>query len=345
MRVGSSLLSLVLASLAPAVGGQQAATGLLSDVVFDRYSPLTSNTELVRRLLSPLAGAQIEANLESSKQRLIEQSIDLSAERFVIYVPARAPPAGYGLLVFLPPWQDARVPSGWQSVLDDYGMIFVSAARSGNEENVLARREPLALLAAVNVMQRYAVDPAHVYVGGFSGGSRIALRLAMAYPDLFHGALLDAGSDPLGDPAVGGPPLPPRELFERFQESTRIVYLTGERDTGHLAMDTSSLKSLRDWCVFNVESQTIVDAAHAAASPGAFAAALHALVGPLGSSPAKLSACRAGIDQRLDARLQQVEFLIAAGKRDEAHKLLTGIDLHFGGLAAPRSLELLKKLQ
>jgi dienelactone hydrolase len=341
-----SVLSVVLLSLAPPPArGQQAATGLLNDVVFDHYSPLTSNTELVRRLLSPLAAAQIAANLEGSKQRLVEQSIDLSTEKFVVYVPARAPPSGYRLLVFLPPWQDARVPSGWEGVLDDYGTIFVSAARSGNEENVLARREPLALLAAVNLMQRYTVDAAHVYIGGFSGGARIALRLALAYPDLFHGALLDAGSDPLGDPAAGGPPLPPRELLERFQESTRIVYVTGERDTAHLAMDTSSLKSLRGWCIFNVESQTIAGAGHAIATPAALAAALHALLGPLGAGPARLSACRAGIDRDLAAQLGRVESLTAAGKRDEARKLLTGIDLRFGGLAAPRSLELLSKLQ
>lgn len=58
------------------------------------------------------------------------------------------PPHGFALLVFVPPWQDARLPPEWAKVLDRYGAIFVSAARSGNDENVLGRREPLALLAA-----------------------------------------------------------------------------------------------------------------------------------------------------------------------------------------------------
>jgi pimeloyl-ACP methyl ester carboxylesterase len=100
-------------------------------------------------------------------------------------------------------------------------MIFVTAAQSDNEADVLNRPEPLALLAAHNIMQRYPVDPQQVYVGGFSGGARMALRLARAFPDLFHGALLNASSDPIGNAQI---PLPPQELLFQFQESTRIVY-------------------------------------------------------------------------------------------------------------------------
>jgi predicted esterase len=339
------LLAGTLVWLAPSARSQQAATGLLTDVVFSSYSALSSNSELVRRLLSPLGAAQVAANLESEKRRLIEQSIDLSTERFVLYVPAQAPAGGFRLLVFLPPWQDALLPPGWAHVLDQYGTILASAARSGNDEHVLARREPLALLAAVNVMQRYPVDAAHVYVGGFSGGARIAERLALGYPDLFHGALLNAGSDPLGDPAAGAPPLPPRDLLERFQQSTRVVYVTGERDISHLSMDANSLQSLRRWCVFDVETQTMVGAGHQLATPEALAAALHALLAPVDANAAKLGACRAGIDRDLSAQLGRVEALTAAGRRAEARKLLAGIDLRFGGLAAPRSLELLEKLK
>jgi hypothetical protein len=51
-------------------------------------------------------------------------------------------------------------------VLDQFGMIFVSAARSGNDEDIISRREPLALIAAQNAMARYAIDPDKVFVGG-----------------------------------------------------------------------------------------------------------------------------------------------------------------------------------
>jgi poly(3-hydroxybutyrate) depolymerase len=77
--------------------------------------------------------------------------------------------------VFVPPWHDARLPVGWTAVLDRYHVIFVSAARSGNEETVLGRREPLALLAEHNVLARYPVDPQRVYLAGFSGGALVYL--------------------------------------------------------------------------------------------------------------------------------------------------------------------------
>jgi hypothetical protein len=225
-----------------------APVGLQTEVVFSEYSPLSSSAEVVRRLLSPLAAAEVGRTLQSSGEGLVAQSIDLAAERFILYVPARAPLQGYGLLAFIPPWDGAQLPQGWESVLERAGVIFVSAARSGNDADVLGRREPLALLGAYNVMQRYPVDGSRVYVGGFSGGSRIALRVALAYPDLFHGALLNAGSDPLD----AGPPTPPaRELLQRFQESMRLVYVTGEHDDLHLTMDNESLRSMRDWCVFD----------------------------------------------------------------------------------------------
>ena len=327
---------MIAASLS-AVWATPAATGLQHDVVFTEYTPLAASSEMVRRLLSPLAAAEVQGTLARSGSRLLEQGVDLAQERFVLYVPGVVPPQGYGLLVFVPPWTDARLPAGWESVLDRYGMIYVSAARSGNAENVIGRREPLALLAAYNLMQRYPVDAAHVYVGGFSGGSRIALRLALAYPDVFHGALLNAGSDPLG---TGVPPLPPADLFRQFQESARLVLLTGEHDPAHLASDAESVAALRRWCVFDVDTEVIPGAAHEVASPTALSGALKQLLAPASPAAAKLGRCRAGIERELTPQLEKAQALLESGRLSEAQALLLEIDQRFGGLAAPRTVEL-----
>jgi len=312
--------------------------GVQRDVVFTDYSPLSSNSELLRRLLSPLAAAQVQQILARSGKVLSEQSINLTEEKFVVYVPLHEPPHGYALLVFVPPWQDARLPQGWASVLDHYGVIFVSAARSGNDESDLGRREPLALIAAQNIIRRYAVDTDHVYVAGFSGGSRVAMRLALGYPDVFRGALLNAGSDPIGD--VEGPPPPPKELFLQFQNSTRLIYVTGEYDSSHLSMAVDSMRSMQEWCVFDVYAQVTLRAWHEVADFRALSRALDALLNPVPPDPNKLAACRSVVEGELTANLQQVESLIASGKRDDAQKLLIKIDRRFGGLAAPRSIDL-----
>jgi len=268
---------------------------------------------------------------------LREQAIDLSNERFDVYVPPHPHAQSYSLLVFVSPWATGAVPPQWTSSLDHHDMIFVSAANSGNDANVIDRREPLALLAVQNIVNRYPVDPERVYIGGFSGGSRVALRLALGYPDVFHGALLDAGSDAIGNPHA---PLPASPLFRQLQESTRLVYATGEHDDLHLAEDMASRQSLREWCIFDTVTVTIPWKGHELPNASSFDRALDSLVKPETPNANKLADCRARIDEELNARLKQAEDLIAGGSLGEARRSLEKIDAHYGGLAAPRSVDL-----
>ena len=336
-----ALPSTIVAEDAP-----QGSSGPQPEVVFTDYSPLSGNSELIRRLLSPLTAVRIQRMLAGSGKPMREQEVNLSEERFTLHVPPREPPQGYALLVFVSPWPEAELPQGWAAVLDQYGVIFVSAARSGNDADIMARRAPLALIAANNILRRYAVDPQRVYIGGFSGGARVAQRLALDYPDLFHGALLNAGSDPIGDI---GHPLPSRELFLRFQNATRLVYVTGEQDPGNLSTDADSIDSMRQWCIFDVDAQITPPvgrqtAGHDIAGPAALSRALRALFNPVTGDPDKMAACRSAIEERLAEKFRQVESLMASGRHDDAQKLLLEIDARYGGLAAPRSIDLAQEL-
>ncbi len=331
---------LLLASACP---GQPApgSAGLHADVTFSEYPPEAAAGEIVRRLLTPLAAAQVERTLKASHQELRDASLDPESERFTVFVPAHAPAAGYALLVFIPPWPEAKLPPGWQEGLERYGTIFVSAARSGNEANDLTRRVPLALMAVANLKRQYPLDAARIYVGGFSGGARVALRLALAYPDIFRGALLNAGSDPID---AGPPSPPPPELLHAFQSGSRIVYVTGEADTQHLRMDADSEESLRRFCQFDYRADVTPRAAHEVAGGAAFAGALHELATPDVPAAGKLEACNAALGQKVDAQLQGVSALIASGRRAQAEEALIGLDRRMGGLAAPRSLRLQDEL-
>jgi hypothetical protein len=217
------------------------------------------------------------------------QSLVVEQEKFAAFVPTPVPADGYALLVFIPPWENARLPRGWGPVLECNQMIFVSAAHSGNSANIVGRREPLALLAAGTIMARYPVNPAKVYVGGYSGGSRVALRLAVAHPELFRGALLNAGSDPLGEADF---PVPAPGIFARVQESSRMVYLTGENDSVNVEKDAQSAASLRRRCVFDTDTQVIPWTGHDVAGPSALGHALASLQKHTPPDPQKLRACR-----------------------------------------------------
>ncbi|HZP67640.1 MAG TPA: PHB depolymerase family esterase [Rudaea sp.] len=311
-------------------------------VQFDRYSPLSSSGELLRRLMTPLTALRIERALAQSGRAAQEQAVDLAREKFAVYVPTQQPAAGYGVLVFVPPWEDAVVPPQWTAALDRHGIIFVSAANSGNAANVLDRREPLALLAAYNVMQRYRVDAAHVYVGGFSGGSRVALRLALGYPDVFRGALLEAGSDPIGTAQV---PLPPADLFSEFENRSRIVFLTGRNDREHIDQDERTRRSLEASCVLDSAIEPMPWTGHETADPAAIDRALGALTTPVVHDAIKLDACRKRLEDELAEHAREVEALVTAGKRDGARDALEKLDARFGGLAAAESNSLANKIQ
>jgi pimeloyl-ACP methyl ester carboxylesterase/predicted small lipoprotein YifL len=273
----------------------------LQDVSFTHYSPLSRNEEIARRTLTPLTFRHGQRILDARGQAFAEQPIDLTKERFAVYVPAGAPPeSGYGLLVFVAPWKQATQPRRWRPAVDRHHLILVSAANSGNEGKILERRLPLALLAYENVRARYPIDPKRVYVGGLSGGSRVAQMAALAYPDVFRGVLLNAGSEPID--GERGIYLPPADLFRRFQES-RIVYVTGAEDTGNLEDDQVSQASLKEWCVFNVEVQIAQRLGHEALDPSSLDRALDALDQPFTGDPAALERCNAGIQRELQAKL------------------------------------------
>jgi hypothetical protein len=326
----------------PAIGDTVAGfTGLQSDVVFTDYSPLSSSAELMHRFLSPLNAMRAEKRLAHSAVALRDQPIDLARERFAVYVPSHPPARGYGLLVFVPPWENAMLPRGWAAILDRRGVIFVSAANSGNEANILDRREPLALLAAHNIMRRFHVDPERTYIGGFSGGSRVALHVALEFPDVFRGAFLNAGSDPIGDVQA---PLPPPELFSRFQEMTRIVYISGQDDAVNVEKDAASEQSLLEWCVFDWYAERSPWMGHEVAGPAVLGRALDMLDKHAEPNLTRLNNCRLRISQGLEKAIVQANDLLAAGDAAGARRLLNKIDTRYGGLAAPRSVDLAARI-
>jgi hypothetical protein len=57
-----------------------------------------------------------------------------------------------------------------------------------------------------------------------------------------------------------------------------------------------------------------------------------------------LNNCRLRINQELGKEIDQANDLLAAGNVDGARKLLNKIDTRYGGLAAPRSVDLAARI-
>jgi hypothetical protein len=164
----------------------------------------------------------------------------------------------------------------------------------------------------------------------------------MAYPDVFRGALLNAGSDPIN--GQSGMFMPPADLFHQFQR-TRLVYITGDADEGNLEQDGVSQESMRDACVLDIKVEFALDLAHQALDAPSMDRALRALEEPPSINEDELTKCNARLQHELDAKLAGVAAAIAHGDRDGAKKELRALQAHYGGLVGPALLELQKKLQ
>jgi hypothetical protein len=333
---------LPLVCVVPTGAGCAGPAASVRDVSFARYSPLSRSVEIARRTLPPLTFRRAQQVLASKGESLQDQPIDLSRETFALYVPDAPPPKnGYALLVFVSPSSEPTRPTRWRQSLDRHGAIFVSAANAGNDASIYGRRLPLALLAYANVRAGYPLDPARVYIGGFSGGSHVAEIAALAYPDVFRGVLLNAGSDPIGGEQRIY--LPPADLFQTFQR-TRLVYVTGEKDEARSAGDEVSRSSMKQWCVFDVDVVVPHRLGHEMLDAASFDRALDALDRRSAVDPAELATCKARIERELSAKVAEVESAIARGDRDGARQRLNELDARFGGIAESAIDELDAKL-
>ena len=161
----------------------------------------------------------------------------IADERFTMTVPSSyTTNAGWGLLVWVSPGSSAWLPEDWKPELAKSRLLLVSANNSGNDRDVRERLR-LALDATFNAFRRYPVDRKRIYVGGMSGGARVASELGVACADLFTGTLCVCGVNfYTAIPTAKGMYYPadyqpePRTLV-LAKNHGRFVLLTGEFDS------------------------------------------------------------------------------------------------------------------
>lgn len=110
----------------------------------------------------------------------------------VIVPPATGERAG--LLLWLNPGSKAELPrEEWREVLARHRLVLAIPDNAGNDRHVSARIG-LLLDCLKAIEKRSPIEPDRVFVGGFSGGAKSALRAMLLYPDVFRGAVLAGGA-------------------------------------------------------------------------------------------------------------------------------------------------------
>lgn len=183
---------------------------------------------------TPMAGAdQLKMRLRSVEA---PGALDLTQEGYEVIIPkSYKKGTPHGLFIWISPNDKCALPADWEKVLADHKLIFVGALKSGNNREVFSRMQ-LAITANDQMRQLYDIDPARVYVSGHSGGSRVASMLAVAYADMFTGAVCFMGVN-FFFPTQGKDGttyearyIPHPEIAAQAQAESRIVLVTGDKD-------------------------------------------------------------------------------------------------------------------
>jgi poly(3-hydroxybutyrate) depolymerase len=133
----------------------------------------------------------------------------------------RMPPGDgpHGVLVFVSPRDEAEPHEGWAEVLDRRNLIWIAAEAFGNERKT-SQRVLVALMALKHLQRTMTLDRERVYIGGMSGGGRVASQALARFPGFFSGALCIVGADWVTPESALVPEL----------ATKRVVFVTGDGD-------------------------------------------------------------------------------------------------------------------
>lgn len=210
----------VLAQRTP--GGKSAlpAPGARGEIRFAK-SPPQSDSE------------QVRLRLHAAEQA---PAYDVSKETFEILVPkGYQPSVAHGLFIWIAAGNDVKVPADWDAALAEKKLIFIGSRNSGNKRDIFDRIR-MAVDANANLRELCNVDGRRVYVSGFSGGSRVASMVGVAFGEMFSGAACFMGVNFYTD--TTGPDgktyglnyLPDDEVLALAKKFCRYALVTGEKD-------------------------------------------------------------------------------------------------------------------
>lgn len=340
-RAGAATFAFVFLVAATVASAAAPGPGWIEDESIDLPSNRVEGGQFARRLLSPLSGRDVARFLAAEGRRLAAEPFAPGDFSVDLYVPRREPEAGYGLLVFVPPMDEFAIPSDWKRVLEQRGLLLVMPRGAGNDADVFGRRIPAVLHAEAYAAATFRLDPARRYVGGFSGGARLAQRVALAWPDVFQGSLQFAGSVVVGENLM---PPPQRELFDQARGRSRFVLVTGGQDLPNRRNDALARERFESLCFDAVRGFGPARLDHWVPDARGFAKALDQLETPATPAPGA-AACRGDLDARVARALDAVQTDLEAGNVIAARDALVQLDDLYGGLAAPRSLELAQAIE
>jgi predicted esterase len=146
---------------------------------------------------------------------------DSKDQKYELFVPPKYNPAKAApLVLFVSPSKQPAGFAQWKSICEEHGAIFASPFEAGND---CEGRQRVRIILDVldDVRRKYTIDPDRTYIGGFSGGGRMACAIGFSLPEYFGGVLPVCAAGELRDESW---------LRHRVQGRLSVAHLTGEAD-------------------------------------------------------------------------------------------------------------------
>ncbi len=124
------------------------------------------------------------------------------------------------LMAFISPDGEPLEWDCWRQICERAGALYCAPVGAGNDCPV-GLRTRIVLDMLDDVRRRYRVDPDQTYLAGFSGGGRMACRIAFALPDQFGAVVPICGAEPPPEPAP---------LRQRIKGRLSVALVTGQAD-------------------------------------------------------------------------------------------------------------------
>jgi predicted esterase len=131
-----------------------------------------------------------------------------------------------GVVIFVSPTDSGEPPEEWLELLQQKRLSWVAAEGFGNQQPS-AQRVLVAVMGLSLAQRRAALDRKRVYIGGMSGGGRIASMTAPRFPQMFSGGLYIVGANFW---------MPDDAKLMQLAAANRYVFITGDKDFNHRDM-------------------------------------------------------------------------------------------------------------
>lgn len=146
---------------------------------------------------------------------------DSTAQTYELYVPKGLKKGDSpGLILFISPGDKSAGFDSLRKECEERKLLFASPQGAGN--NTDSRKRVRIVLDVLDDLRReFRIDPDRTYIGGFSGGGRIACAIGFSLPEYFGGVIPVCAAGDLRDETW---------LQQRVIDRLSVAHLTGEND-------------------------------------------------------------------------------------------------------------------